>query len=516
LGNISPEITLIWKRIELDGFQSFCFEALHEKHLYSVNILTGDVLFDGYPPCRLPAEVLENPLYKRTFGEANFDSTRSFDGSFESCRPIDGYFYTFFVTNNKSLIIHRLAATNTLILLDGTNCLWTKNLPVRLKKMYSHWYCKEKDIIILSGINFRCYNVEFIICESSSLSPRIFKIPNHLTSKFSLDENNYDFDEMLVQSPSSLTIFMKFESFEYIHSFVSKTGNYVVELPRFNLSFEKEGNGEFRSLTFAGHKLCNIQQFDDGTLREFHNYLLLEDADDKLKMIVSQGIVSKKKSVITTDVSDAFDAELKINVFEIHGRFKILRAKSIASRLQLAALYCATSSFLIEDRTRMTGDEYALELVRESWKNYQLNAEEVLYLGMVKKFGKRNSALLVLCRQLEIFSISLEKGIIQNFQIEYSDNITSYISEKQNFSKLFSNWRRDLDFNELITSSGSDTSKFQFSFFQNIITEKDIEQNFGRTSSIHILIGRIHNILNELLHIVEDITNLNDFPMQCS
>jgi hypothetical protein len=110
----------------------------------------------------------------------------------------------------------------------------------------------------------------------------------------------------------------------------------------------------------------------------------------------------------------------------------------------------------------------------------------------------------------------LEKGIMQNFQIEYSDNITSYISEKQNFSKLFSNWRRDLDFNELITSSGSDTSKFQFSFFQNIIAEKDIEQNFGRTSSIHILIGRIHNILNELLHIVEDNMKLNNFPMQCS
>jgi hypothetical protein len=35
LGNISPEITLIWKRMEIDGFQSFCFEALHQNHLYN-------------------------------------------------------------------------------------------------------------------------------------------------------------------------------------------------------------------------------------------------------------------------------------------------------------------------------------------------------------------------------------------------------------------------------------------------------------------------------------------------
>jgi hypothetical protein len=137
--------------------------------------------------------------------------------------------------------------------------------------MNSHWYCKEKDKIILTGMK---NNFDW----------------------FCFDENSCDFDEMLIQAPPSLTIFMKFESFEYIHSFVSKTGNYVVELPRFNLFFEKEENGKFRSLTFAGLQLCNVQQFDDRTLREFHNYLLLEDAKGKLKMIVPQGKVIKNKS----------------------------------------------------------------------------------------------------------------------------------------------------------------------------------------------------------------------------
>ena len=52
-----------------------CFEAeTDDQHLYSVNLLTGAVLLDGSPPRSLPADVLSHPLYRRTFGNRDFEA----------------------------------------------------------------------------------------------------------------------------------------------------------------------------------------------------------------------------------------------------------------------------------------------------------------------------------------------------------------------------------------------------------------------------------------------------------
>eukprot|EP00965_Chrysotila_dentata_P079534 2622802-Pleurochrysis_carterae.AAC.1 len=69
LRNVLEALTpqhLSWKRATVtDSTLTTCFQAVSdgtEPHLFSVNMHTGVVLFDGLPPRRLPPDVLENPM----------------------------------------------------------------------------------------------------------------------------------------------------------------------------------------------------------------------------------------------------------------------------------------------------------------------------------------------------------------------------------------------------------------------------------------------------------------------
>jgi hypothetical protein len=60
-------------------------------------------------------------------------------------------------------------------------------------------------------------------------------------------------------------------------------------------------------------------------------------------------------------------------LYEVHPRFHHLVAPDIPERLQLAALYAATSSLLPEPTSRLTGAQAALQLLRQCWHNGSLS-----------------------------------------------------------------------------------------------------------------------------------------------
>ena len=61
--------TLQWEQVG----NSPCFHARDQGCLYSINLLNGKVLQDGYPPRRVPASIMEHELYRRSFGDASFE-----------------------------------------------------------------------------------------------------------------------------------------------------------------------------------------------------------------------------------------------------------------------------------------------------------------------------------------------------------------------------------------------------------------------------------------------------------
>jgi hypothetical protein len=64
----------------------------------------------------------------------------------------------------------------------------------------------------------------------------------------------------------------------------------------------------------------------------------------------------------------------QVHCYEVHSRFGDLRATSVLARLQLAALYAATSTMLPEPLRRMTGAQMAMVLIRQCsgnrWATY--------------------------------------------------------------------------------------------------------------------------------------------------
>ena len=56
---------------------------------------------------------------------------------------------------------------------------------------------------------------------------------------------------------------------------------------------------------------------------------------------------------------------MQVHRYEVHPRFGHLVASDVLSRLQLAAMYAATSTHLPEPVSKMTGAQMAAELVRQ-------------------------------------------------------------------------------------------------------------------------------------------------------
>eukprot|EP00798_Chlamydomonas_sp_ICE-L_P024217 gene24217-9817_t len=188
------------------------------------------------------------------------------------------------------------------------------------------------------------------------------------------------------------------------------------ELPRYGLEFEYK-NGTFLSRDYAGFKLVDEQQLAsrtgeddhavegsvDYTLPNFQHYLVLERIHQEGHTFQAQ---QSDRMIIVPDGT--------VHRYEIHPRFGHLVASSIVSRLQLAALCSATSSLLPEPRSRMTGAQLAMRLVRWSWTNRQLTAKEESHLARFARFGVHVApGLHLLCLELERSSLT-HKHLYEN------------------------------------------------------------------------------------------------------
>lgn len=97
------------------------------------------------------------------------------------------------------------------------------------------------------------------------------------------------------------------------------------------------------------------------------------------------------------DADELFAAEFRLCVYNEHARFHVLNAATIRERLQLAALYAATTTPLREVRTRMTGVEYALDLLRQCWVQHPLTDIEIDKLENVFDICEGESSVRLLC-----------------------------------------------------------------------------------------------------------------------
>ncbi len=222
-------------------------------------------------------------------------------------------------------------------------------------------------------------------------SDGFYKVPreDHELPIETLLQNSDIYDKYLLldaKTKDEISVFGKFENPSYIHPYLTHQKVFKVLLVRYRISFElKYGANSYECPEFGEYKLHRVQQFSD-MLYGFHEYLIMGTDSAGLTVIFPQGgvITSDGKVLITRSTPDVTDEVSPIahsyNKFPMHPKFKHLQTMDVLSGLQLATIQAATSSFLPEQGTQLTGYEMAIPQIRKFWVNRPLTADEELML----------------------------------------------------------------------------------------------------------------------------------------
>jgi hypothetical protein len=297
------------------------------------------------------------------------------------------YFFTP-PSASKQLIIKEYdpAAKIELELLDGTKgSKWQGNMQVRLFDLYSHWLCRDQEMLLLRPIEFWDRRIKYSAKYLADSMWEFYEVPLHKQNvEFTLSH----LKEMLVTSkeyrqlvllkedvPNNraiLDIFGKVEDMTYVEFYLDYGSLLTVSLPRFQLSFVLSRSkkrkvtevGDFESTEFSEYILCNCQQLDD-CFDNFTSYMLLRKRSE-LKLLLPKGDVvrSEGKAWVKCHES-ASNSKRAYYSYDAHERFDYFQAPDISSRLYLALIFCASSTLLPCKRYNATGAEVALDLVRK-------------------------------------------------------------------------------------------------------------------------------------------------------
>ena len=449
--------------------------------LFSVNVQTGVVLLNGVPPSRLPESILSMPLYKRTFGHRNFEVVLTPTGALMTIRPIRGCVYEFFVDPDGNLVVREEnEQLGELELLDGISTHWGGELPSRLLSgLYSHWLSREMQIVLLRPPSFDNRTVQFVLLKVNEAScvawdrsllqsvrsyviggpptikPRggtsgwvCCRVPLYLEGKLwsELVSHIGSFDQLVLadmarSTPAWLHVSKVLQAFEpnaqLIHILLNDHSTLIFELPRYGISFELI-EGRLHSKDFRGFILASEQQFSD-MLNGFEQYLVLErtESDRAIQMvIIPEGIVTQNNECLV-EISGSSDCmvQRRLHAFDVCARFKMLKARCIEARLQLAALYAATGTELPELRSRQTGGELAIELLRQCWtQGRAASAGEHRQLESILGFGQRTPALVLLVHEISQSQCELDFLVDDELQPLLplnTDSATAYMQRKQ-------------------------------------------------------------------------------------
>ncbi|GLI61982.1 hypothetical protein VaNZ11_004548, partial [Volvox africanus] len=254
-------------------------------------------------------------------------------GVMEGLQLINGRRYKFVLGSGGRLVISEVDPEHNVELelldaeTDGQCGQWSAELPPRLRRMHSHWLCRDRRVVVLRPISFLHHDIHFIVqctaiqstdprralgdATDASWGPHKYdcrRVPHYLQSRHWTELLQ---PHVLPQLPDRLVrlsgsavldiLLAKFEDVRFIHVFASNAdpGVLRLELPRFRLEFEMRSNGDVRSRDYRGYRLHHrqllVSELSSGavssgavssgavssgavhyTLPEFRQYLVLE------------------------------------------------------------------------------------------------------------------------------------------------------------------------------------------------------------------------------------------------
>lgn len=425
--------SLSWKPVSVwNVSRSGCYEAEHGAHLYSINILNGNVLVNGAPPGLLPSSVTSNPLYCRTFGTRNFEVVTEGFGKYKTARLEDDAFYRFAVDEQGTLFISELSVS---VSRDGDSTMGTYedgdsilelvllhrqrvDLPVRFQEMHSHWLIPDRNIVVVRGPTYQERNVQLLMTKSNTY---VVPVSCQTASIDSLSTSFDQFDRLCHGETHHSRVLGRFEKKEYIHISLNLLRQVVkYSLPRFLLVFE-QGGGSARCVQFDGYSLALDQSFDD-TLPGLSQVLILKDKAGCIKVLVPDGKVCAESKIL---VPTAFDDLLFYRIYDEHRRLKSLDATDTVGRLHLAAIFASNASSLLDCRTGKPAFQLSINLLRQCWRNEPFSPTERAKLLEVTEHSKLCCSLRLMCSY--IFNCSDQCEFLHHLSSEAS-NTTPFMS----------------------------------------------------------------------------------------
>eukprot|EP00004_Rigifila_ramosa_P013012 TRINITY_DN2865_c0_g1_i1.p1 TRINITY_DN2865_c0_g1~~TRINITY_DN2865_c0_g1_i1.p1 ORF type:complete len:3081 (-),score=527.33 TRINITY_DN2865_c0_g1_i1:55-9264(-) len=443
LRDLAPEETVEWTTVapttQLGSTSCYRGES-SAGDVFHINALTGLLLINGAPPCRLPDSILDHPLYRRCFNRSNFAVNLGKIG-FRTMRQIENRFYFFFPIKPEhgGLVIRERDpdAASTLQLLDNseTGVLWCANLPPLLRISFSHWLSIDHvsedgmprdPVIVFRPPEHLSREVHYfweIADEASSLCavpPHRRRARNKVVKWQQLVDCSREFDQIQIVSSGTsanrrgplaqiLSVLGAVEDKQFVHLLRTSTNTLEFALPRLSLRFElRRREGRLYSLTHKEYFLPQQQTLPD-TLRGFSTYLILQrttidaaNLSPTVQLLVPRSTVILRKSATSSELRLLTESQPKASrsywMFVEHPKLKHFEASSIEARLFLAVLYAATGTLLPDQRVQMTGTDYACVLVRQCFTNRPLSVAERQLLQQLKRYcGLSPSLALLAC-----------------------------------------------------------------------------------------------------------------------
>ncbi|KAI8807157.1 hypothetical protein BJ742DRAFT_739966 [Cladochytrium replicatum] len=399
-----------------NGVITHAFEASTGGAEYFIDLLTGAVLVNGVPPGRLPQAILNDPLYKRSFGKRNYEVVNHKHGLLETARLIEGHYLYRFGVRNGQIVIQEVDTDNCsaveLLELVGQTALGDE-LPLRLKELHTHWLDRKGNLLFFRGIEFNSRAVDFVAKVPADGRGSVYchEVPksrrSETLSKLIAQLDGFPTFVKLADVPNTAPhAMLKIERKEYIHMMETPTGTLICRLPRHKLNFErtKEQNGEYAWKTCRQHLLA---------LPFFAGYLVLDRIGDpaNLPSYPSLKLLTPDLKIDQTEAENNLgrisppenpaDLHIKTFIYIVDERNRRIISSSIVDRLHLAAIFIASSMSAVRNKWMgISGSEAAIELVRHSWINRSLSCDEREKVQSIMKCSDFEPVLTILCFQL--------------------------------------------------------------------------------------------------------------------
>ena len=159
---------------------------------------------------------------------------------------------------------------------------------------------------------------------------------------------------------------------------------------------------------------------DDDNLEHFSKDKKINVSAPSIKVIVPVGEILIDDGVKIKSCED-IGARKRFFIYDMHKRFNHMVAHDITARLRLVGLHISTSSLIPDPQMKKTGDERAIELLRQCWINRPMTNEENERFQNVKLLCKGR------CPELSLLCTDLERSANQCSFLHMTDS--DYIAE---------------------------------------------------------------------------------------